>query len=189
MTITPTLTCYGVILLTALCLGSRQYGARKIRHDHKTQSEGTQPDIDFEFETTKGFQLVYGDYDDLSEDVTLDVVHSLYDTRKGIVPNIVYQGIVLVFHYLCFPSIIHYWTTADRVMYIRFRDIFIIFCLLNLKTNILNALFSIEESGFKEIRVYDENSNNLDFWMYHFFWNIEVQNIEIKVFNILRNLK
>lgn len=93
MTITPTLTCYGVILLTVLCLGSRQYGARKIRHDHKTQSEGTQPDIDFEFETTKGFQLVYGDYDDLSEDVTLDVVHSLYDTRKGIVPNIVYQGI------------------------------------------------------------------------------------------------
>lgn len=109
MTITPTLTCYGVILLTALCLGSRQYGARKIRHDHKTQSEGTQPDIDFEFETTKGFQLVYGDYDDLSEDVTLDVVHSLYDTRKGIVPNIVYQGIVLVFHYLCFLSTVYYW--------------------------------------------------------------------------------
>lgn len=97
MTITPILTCYGVILLTALCLGGRQYGARKIRHDHKTQSEGTQPDIDFEFETTKGFQFDYGDYDDQSEDVTLDVVHSLYDTQKGIVPNIIYQGTGLFF--------------------------------------------------------------------------------------------
>lgn len=92
MTITSVLTCYGVILLTASCLGSRLYGTRKIRHDHKVQNEGTQPDIDFEFETTKGFQFDYGDYGDSSDGVTLDIVHSLYDTRKGIVPNIIYQG-------------------------------------------------------------------------------------------------
>ncbi|XP_025416102.1 uncharacterized protein LOC112687566 isoform X2 [Sipha flava] len=92
MTITSVLTCYGIILLVALCLGSRQHGTRKIRHDHKGQIEGTQPDIDFEFETTKGSQFEYGgDYDDQSEDVTLEIVHSLFDTRKGIVPNIIYQ--------------------------------------------------------------------------------------------------
>ncbi|VVC24984.1 Hypothetical protein CINCED_3A003560 [Cinara cedri] len=94
MTIIRASTCFcGVImLLTALqcCSGGRQYGgSRKIRHDRKGQTEGTQSDIDFEFETTKGMD--YASYDDPSEDVTLDVVHSLYDTRKGIVPNIVYQ--------------------------------------------------------------------------------------------------
>lgn len=94
MTITSVLICYGIILLVALCLGSWQHGTRKIRHDHKGQIEGTQPDIDFEFETTKGSPFEYGeDYDDQSEDVTLEIVHSLFDTRKGIVPNIIYQGI------------------------------------------------------------------------------------------------
>lgn len=102
MTITPVLICFGLILLVVLCSGSRQYAIRKIRHDHKVQNEGTQPDIDFEFETTKGFQFEYGDYDDpSSQDVTLDFVHSLFDTRKGIVPNIIYQGIVQFF-YICF---------------------------------------------------------------------------------------
>lgn len=97
MTIISVLTCYGIILLTALCLGNRQYGARKIRHDHKGQMEGTQPDIDFEFESTKGSQSEYGeDYDDQSDDVTLDIVHGLFDTRKGIVPNIIYQGIYTI---------------------------------------------------------------------------------------------
>lgn len=98
MTITPVLICFGILLLAVLCSGSRKYAIRKIRHDHNVQNEGTQPDIDFEFETTKGFQSEYGDYDGpSSEDVTLDVVHSLYDTRKGIVPNIIYQGIVHFF--------------------------------------------------------------------------------------------
>lgn len=95
MTINPVLTCYGIILLlTAPCLGGRQHGIRKIRHDHKTQVEGTQPaDIDFEFET-KEFQFDYdGEYDgDPSEEVTLVIVHSLFDTRNGVVPNIIYQG-------------------------------------------------------------------------------------------------
>lgn len=86
--------CCGIVLLAVLCSGGRQYGTRKIRHDHKSQDEGTQPDIDFEFETTKGFQFENGgDYEDPSEEgITLDVVHSLYDTRKGVVLNIVYQG-------------------------------------------------------------------------------------------------
>lgn len=98
MTIIPVLTCYGAILLAGLCSGGRQFAIRKIRHDHKVlQNEGTQSDIDFEFETTKGLQFEYGDYDDPAEDVTLDIVHGLYDTRKGIVPNIIYQGINVVF--------------------------------------------------------------------------------------------
>ncbi|XP_026811687.1 uncharacterized protein LOC113552887 isoform X1 [Rhopalosiphum maidis] len=94
MTITPVQwVCCGIVLLVALCSGGRQYGTRKIRHDHKGQDEGTQSDIDFEFETTKGFQFDNGgDYNDPSEEgITLDVVHSLYDTRKGVVPNIIYQ--------------------------------------------------------------------------------------------------
>lgn len=99
MTIIPALTCYGVVLLAALCSAGRQYANRKIRHDHKVQNdEGTRPaDVDFEFETTKGFQFEYGDYDDPPEDVALDIVHSLYDTRKGVVPNVVYQGISSLF--------------------------------------------------------------------------------------------
>lgn len=106
MTITPVvLTCYGIILLAALCSGSRQHGTRKIRHDHKGQVEGTQPDIDFEFETTKGSQSEYGgDYEDQSEDVTLEIVHGLFDTRKGIVPNIIYQGIPYDIIYITFLS-------------------------------------------------------------------------------------
>lgn len=88
--------CGVIILLAALSCGTFgwQYGGgnRKIRHDHKGQTEGTQSGVDFEFETTRG--VVYDDYDDSSEDATLDVVHGLYDTRKGIVPNIVYQGTV-----------------------------------------------------------------------------------------------
>jgi len=98
MTITPIqLACCGIVLV-ALCSSSRQYGTRKIRHDHKSQDEGTQPDIDFEFETTKGFQFENdGDYDNPSEEgITLDVVHNLYDTRKGVVPNIIYQGRYLI---------------------------------------------------------------------------------------------
>lgn len=100
MTINPVLIFFGIILLAVLCSSSRQYAIRKIRHDHKAQNEGTQPDIDFEFETTKGFQFEYGDYDESSsEDVTLDIGHSLYDTRNGIVPNIIYRGIVNSYYY------------------------------------------------------------------------------------------
>lgn len=100
MTAAAVSTCCGIaLLLAAACSGGRQYAVRKIRHDHKLPNEGTQPDIDFEFETTRGFQFDYGEYGGdpataavAAEDVTLDVVHGLFDTRKGIVPNVVYQG-------------------------------------------------------------------------------------------------
>lgn len=103
--------CYVVVLLAvATCPGSgRPYNVRKIRHDHKGQSEGTQSDVGFEFETTKSFPFEDGSYDDDSteaalDDVTMDVVHSLYDTRKGVVPNLTYQGKIFLFYSCRFQS-------------------------------------------------------------------------------------
>ncbi|XP_050429193.1 uncharacterized protein LOC126838643 isoform X2 [Adelges cooleyi] len=98
------LMCSRVLALwtmTVLCTNGFQYDGggvsvpRKIRHDHKGQqnNEGTQSVIDFEFETTRGIDYGdgYGLEEDPSEEATVELLHDMYDTRKGIVANIIYQ--------------------------------------------------------------------------------------------------
>ncbi|XP_050534500.1 uncharacterized protein LOC126901790 isoform X3 [Daktulosphaira vitifoliae] len=93
-------TYFGVLIIFAevlLCFSDFQYddssvtkSFRKIRHDHKLQQENESV-MNFEFETTKGLDYENYSEEDSSDEAFIEVIHDMYDTRKGIVPHIIYQ--------------------------------------------------------------------------------------------------